>query len=142
MKNWIYLMLKLILSFLVQNDLRLEDTFLTVDQFVNGRWAPVRSDSHPSTRFEWLRTITVRLLPFSAPWVHVDHSFRPLDIVQLTSRGLLSPEPYVSASSMLGRRRVDILAAGTYRLTYFGDSKSLTGSISSFTGHSSSFMIA
>ncbi|KAH8097107.1 Neutral/alkaline nonlysosomal ceramidase [Cristinia sonorae] len=42
-----------------RNNLRLEGTFLTVDQQVNGQWSTVRSDSHPSTKFEWLRTNTV-----------------------------------------------------------------------------------
>jgi neutral ceramidase len=44
----------------LQNNLRLEGTFLTVDQQVNGQWTTVRSDSHPSTTFRWKRTSTVR----------------------------------------------------------------------------------
>jgi hypothetical protein len=32
---------------------------LTVDQLVNGAWKAVRSDSQPSTKFEWNRTSTV-----------------------------------------------------------------------------------
>lgn len=47
--------------FLSQNNLRLEKTFLTVDRLVNGNWQAFRSDSHPSTKFHWLRTNTVRL---------------------------------------------------------------------------------
>ncbi|KAI0782937.1 Neutral/alkaline nonlysosomal ceramidase [Abortiporus biennis] len=39
-----------------RNNLRLEGTFLTVDQLVNGNWKAVKSDSHPSTKYEWLRT--------------------------------------------------------------------------------------
>ncbi|CAE6472083.1 unnamed protein product [Rhizoctonia solani] len=42
-----------------RNDLRLEGTFMTVDQLVNGIWTTVRTDSHPSTKFGWLRTNTV-----------------------------------------------------------------------------------
>ncbi|KAH7334765.1 Neutral/alkaline nonlysosomal ceramidase [Rhizoctonia solani] len=42
-----------------RNNLRLEDTFMTVDQFVGGTWKTVRTDSHPSTKFGWLRTNTV-----------------------------------------------------------------------------------
>lgn len=91
-----------------RNNLRLEDTFLTVDQLVNGRWNSVRSDSHPSTRFEWLRTSTT----FGYSTVNISWAIEPET------------------------------TAGTYRLTYFGDSKSLSGSISSFEGHSSSFTIA
>ncbi|PSS05538.1 hypothetical protein PHLCEN_2v3740 [Hermanssonia centrifuga] len=44
----------------LQNNLRLEQTFLNVDQVVNGQWTPVKSDSHPSTRYEWLRTSEVQ----------------------------------------------------------------------------------
>lgn len=43
----------------LQNNLRLEGTFLTVDRQVNGKWTAVRSDSHPSTVFRWSRTSTV-----------------------------------------------------------------------------------
>ncbi|KAJ1306069.1 hypothetical protein OPQ81_010781 [Rhizoctonia solani] len=41
-----------------RNDLRLEGTFMTVDQFIGGTWTTVRTDSHPSTKFGWLRTNT------------------------------------------------------------------------------------
>lgn len=43
----------------LQNNLRLEETFLTVDQLINNQWTAVRSDSHPSTIFQWTRTSTV-----------------------------------------------------------------------------------
>ncbi|TFK45129.1 ceramidase [Crucibulum laeve] len=91
-----------------RNNLRLEGTFLSVEQLVSGQWAAVRSDSHPSTIFQWNRTSTV-----------------------------------------LGTSTVTIswtiengTPTGTYRLRYFGDSKPLIGSISSFTGTSASFTIA
>ncbi|KAG5653121.1 hypothetical protein H0H81_002188 [Sphagnurus paluster] len=42
-----------------RNNLRLDGTFLTVDQLVDGQWKTVRSDSHPSTTYQWLRTNTV-----------------------------------------------------------------------------------
>lgn len=32
--------------------------------------------------------------------------------------------------------------AGTYRFTYFGDSKAITGKISAFTGHTSNFTVS
>ncbi|CAE6393441.1 unnamed protein product [Rhizoctonia solani] len=41
-----------------RNDLRLEGTFMTVDQLVAGTWKAVRTDSHPSTKLGWLRTNT------------------------------------------------------------------------------------
>lgn len=50
-----------IISFSIfQNNLRLEGTFLTVDQLVSGQWKIVRTDSHPSTVYRWVRTNVVR----------------------------------------------------------------------------------
>ncbi|KAJ3485758.1 hypothetical protein NLJ89_g11872 [Agrocybe chaxingu] len=91
-----------------RNNLRLEGTFLSVDRLVNGQWVVVRSDSHPSTIYEWVRTNLI--LGFSTVTV---------------SWTIESGAP-----------------AGTYRLRYYGDSKPLIGSISSFTGTSSSFTVA
>ncbi|KAJ7165659.1 Neutral/alkaline nonlysosomal ceramidase [Mycena crocata] len=42
-----------------RNNLRLEGTFLSVDQFVSGAWKAVRSDSHPSTIYQWTRVSTI-----------------------------------------------------------------------------------
>ncbi|KAI0764296.1 Neutral/alkaline nonlysosomal ceramidase [Trametes elegans] len=42
-----------------RNNLRLEQTFLTVDQLVDDQWKVVRSDSHPSTTYQWTRTSTI-----------------------------------------------------------------------------------
>ncbi|KAL1682695.1 Neutral/alkaline nonlysosomal ceramidase [Schizophyllum commune] len=42
-----------------RNNLRLEQTFLSVDHSDGGKWKAVRSDSHPSTRYEWVRTSTI-----------------------------------------------------------------------------------
>ncbi|KAG8790753.1 hypothetical protein FRC12_011115 [Ceratobasidium sp. 428] len=41
-----------------RNNLRLEGTYMTVDQLVGGTWQTVRTDSHPSTKLGWLRTNT------------------------------------------------------------------------------------
>lgn len=91
-----------------RNNLRLEGTFLTVDQLVSGSWKTVRTDSHPSTIYRWTRV-----------------------------------------STLLGTSNVNITwtiesgtPAGTYRIRYFGDSKPLIGSISSFTGTSGNFTVA
>ncbi|KAJ7196939.1 Neutral/alkaline nonlysosomal ceramidase [Mycena pura] len=91
-----------------RNNLRLEGTFLSVEQLVNGAWIAVRSDSQPSTIYQWTRVSTI-----------------------------------------LGTSNVNIswtiesgTPAGTYRLQYFGDSKPLIGSISAFTGTSSSFTVS
>ncbi|EJD08259.1 Neutral/alkaline nonlysosomal ceramidase [Fomitiporia mediterranea MF3/22] len=43
-----------------RNNLRLEGTFLSVDQQNgNGAWTAVRSDSHPSTTYQWIRNDTI-----------------------------------------------------------------------------------
>jgi neutral ceramidase len=42
-----------------RNNLRLEQTFLTVDRLAGSTWTPYRSDSHPSTRYQWVQTSTV-----------------------------------------------------------------------------------
>ncbi|EEB87378.1 hypothetical protein MPER_15281, partial [Moniliophthora perniciosa FA553] len=41
------------------NNLRLEGTFLSVEQQVSGEWETVKSDSHPSTIYRWSRTSTI-----------------------------------------------------------------------------------
>ena len=91
-----------------RNNLRLEGTFLTIDQQVNGEWKTYRTDSHPSTTYQWLRTNTV--LGYSTVTVNWT---------------IESGTP-----------------SGTYRITYYGDSKSILGTISSFTGTSSNFIVA
>ncbi|OSX61428.1 hypothetical protein POSPLADRAFT_1066191 [Postia placenta MAD-698-R-SB12] len=42
-----------------RNNLRLEGTYLTIDRLVEDEWVPVKSDSHPSTTFQWVRTNTL-----------------------------------------------------------------------------------
>ncbi|KJA28727.1 hypothetical protein HYPSUDRAFT_33070 [Hypholoma sublateritium FD-334 SS-4] len=91
-----------------RNNLRLEGTFLTVDQLISGQWTVVRTDSHPSTVYNWTRVSTI----LGTSSVNISWTIE-------------SGTP-----------------AGTYRLRYFGDSKPLIGSISAFTGTSSSFTIA
>ncbi|KAG6917249.1 hypothetical protein DXG01_003281 [Tephrocybe rancida] len=91
-----------------RNNLRLESTFLTVDQLVSGQWKTVRSDSHPSTTFQWVRVSTI----------------------------LATSTVTISWTIESGT------PSGTYRLNYFGDSKPLIGSISSFSGVSSTFTVA
>jgi len=90
-----------------RNNLRLEGTFLTVDQQVNGEWTTVRSDSHPSTVFRWSRTNTL----FGTSTVNISWTIE-------------SGTP-----------------AGTYRIGYLGDYKPLIGSITPFSGTSSSFTV-
>ncbi|KAJ7110586.1 Neutral/alkaline nonlysosomal ceramidase [Mycena epipterygia] len=42
-----------------RNNLRLEGTYLTVDQLISGVWEAVKSDSHPSTIYRWTRESTL-----------------------------------------------------------------------------------
>ncbi|KAG7091509.1 hypothetical protein E1B28_010537 [Marasmius oreades] len=42
-----------------RNNLRLEGTFLSVEQSVSGQFQAVRSDSHPSTIYRWKRESTI-----------------------------------------------------------------------------------
>lgn len=91
-----------------RNDLRLGDTFLTVDRLVGGAWVTYRTDSHPSTTFKWTRTDLI-----------LGHS--TVDI-----KWTIEPEA----------------PAGTYRITYKGNSKPLIGPISAFTGISSNFTVS
>ncbi|TFY58339.1 hypothetical protein EVG20_g8190 [Dentipellis fragilis] len=109
----------------------LEGTFLTVDQLVNGAWTAVRSDSHPSTIYEWNRTNTFTgTSTVNITWTIEDGtpSKSPAPPVPSAVNALLTCAP---ASP-----------GGTYRISYFGDSKPLIGAISSFTGRSSNFTVA
>lgn len=91
-----------------RNNLLLEGTYLMVERLDGGQWRQIRSDSHPSTLFEWNRDNTV--LGTSS-----------VTITWTIEEGT---------------------PAGSYRISYFGHSKPLIGSISSFTGVSSTFTIA
>lgn len=61
---------------LLQNNLRLESTFLTVDQLIDGQWMTVRSDSQPSTIYQWVRVNTVSLVSSS---FELGRDFAPVD---------------------------------------------------------------
>jgi neutral ceramidase len=53
------LVLVWLIAFGAQNNLRLEGTFLSVDHLAGSVWTPVRSDSHPSTIYQWTRASTI-----------------------------------------------------------------------------------
>ncbi|KAJ7190135.1 hypothetical protein GGX14DRAFT_382504 [Mycena pura] len=66
----------------VQNILRVEESFLSVDQLVvedGARWEAARSDSHPSTIYSWTRASTVRLFDVLLP-------VNPMQVAQLIFR--------------------------------------------------------
>jgi len=90
-----------------RNNLHLESTYLTVDQLSGTTWNAIRSDSNPSTTFNWSRTSTVL-------------ATSTVNITWVIESGTPS---------------------GSYRLTYFGDSKPLVGSITPFVAHSSTFTV-
>ncbi|TFY54669.1 hypothetical protein EVJ58_g8721 [Rhodofomes roseus] len=56
-----------------RNNLRLEQTFLTVDRWLDEQWVPVRSDSHPSTTYYWERTN----VPFGISTVNLTWTIEP-----------------------------------------------------------------
>ncbi|TFY76333.1 hypothetical protein EWM64_g7679 [Hericium alpestre] len=65
-----------------RNNFRLEGTFLTVDQLVSGSWTAVRSDSHPSTTYQWNRTNTLTgTSTVNVTWTIEDGTWDLSDIV-------------------------------------------------------------
>ncbi|KAF4449175.1 alkaline ceramidase [Fusarium austroafricanum] len=96
-----------------RNNLRLEDTYAAVEKKDGSKWVQVRSDEDWDLVFGWKR----------------------LD-------GLLGSSQ-VSISWETGWKDGKAVEAGTYRLSYYGDSKApVTGRINSFTGRSSEFSLA
>jgi len=91
-----------------RNNLRLEQTFLTVDKLSGSEWSTYRTDSHPSTIYQWERTSTV----LGTSTVNISWTIE------------------------------DGTPSGSYRLTYYGDAKSLLGKITPFTGTSSTFTVS
>ncbi|KAJ7121911.1 Neutral/alkaline nonlysosomal ceramidase [Mycena filopes] len=79
-----------------RNNLRLEGTFLAVDRFDSGAWKMVRSDSHPSTVFQWERESTV--LGTSA----VNISWTIESDVQVTAGGLYRLRYFGDSKPLIG----------------------------------------
>jgi neutral ceramidase len=98
-----------------RNDLRLESSYATVEQLVDGQWATVRDDGDWDLIFYWTQT----------------------SAVLQTSEVTLSWETNSTASS--GR----VAQPGTYRFRYFGASKApVTETITQFEGTSGTFVIS
>jgi len=110
-----------------------------VDRQLDGEWVVARTDSHPSTTYQWNRTSKVRCQK---------HTYSSSDVI-LGTWHEYGRYPMVSfqkcetlrLADRLHRTIEDETPAGTYRITYYGDSKSLLGSISAFTGDSSTFTV-
>lgn len=106
-----------------RNNLRLEETFAAIEQKVDGTWTQVRDDA------DWFLVYT---------WF-VPSIILPDSINTIRRR----------TNWLLGYSEVDITwetagnaEAGTYRVKYYGDKKSILGSISAFTGTSGEFMLS
>lgn len=96
-----------------RNNLRLEGTYAAVEQQVNGAWTQVRSDA------DWFVTYT---------WKRVD--------------GLLGSSTVTIAWETKESGDGGGAPAGTYRLRYYGDSKTpVTGKIVAFEGVSNGFTL-
>ncbi|EXL69772.1 alkaline ceramidase [Fusarium oxysporum f. sp. conglutinans race 2 54008] len=96
-----------------RNNLHLEDTYAAVEKKDGSKWAQVRTDEDWDLVFEWKR----------------------LD-------GLLGSSE-VSITWETGWQDAKDIGSGTYRLSYYGDSKApITGKINTFTGRSSEFTIS
>ncbi|KAF5253221.1 hypothetical protein FANTH_1817 [Fusarium anthophilum] len=96
-----------------RNNLHLEDTYAAVEKKDGSEWVQVRTDEDWDLVFEWTR----------------------LD-------GLLGSSE-VAITWETGWQDAKDIGAGTYRLSYYGDSKTpITGKINAFTGSSSEFTIA
>ncbi|XP_062593743.1 uncharacterized protein LOC134255247 [Saccostrea cucullata] len=91
-----------------RNDVKLEDTFLTVEmQQPDKSWKVMYTDSQWETKFEWKHT------------------------------SLLLGESQVTITWDIPQNQTP----GTYRIQYFGDSKSLDRKITKFTGKSTEFKV-
>ena len=98
-----------------RNDLKLEGTYAAVEFSTDGKnWRVVRSDEDWDLVFHWRRTSEVMgTSQVEIVW----------EIGAMAEAGDGLPEP------------------GVYRLRYYGDSKSLTGTVTAFEGVSSSFTL-
>ncbi|EXK43406.1 alkaline ceramidase [Fusarium oxysporum f. sp. melonis 26406] len=96
-----------------RNNLHLEDTYAAVEKKDGSKWVQVRTDEDWDLVFEWKR----------------------LD-------GLLGSSE-VAITWETGWQDAKDIGSGTYRLSYYGDSKApITGKINTFTGRSSEFTIS
>jgi neutral ceramidase len=99
-----------------RNNLRLESTYAAVEYQSGSSWVTVRNDTDWNLTFEWERTNTI--LGYSD--------------VTLT---------WQIEDSYYGTGWPLTLESGTYRLHYYGDSKSVLGSLSSLEGIGPSFKV-
>jgi len=88
-----------------RNDLRTQDTFLTVEQEVNGNWQIILDDGDWDTQYHWKRRGVAESL-ITCVW-NATTAYSP----------------------------------GTYRIRHFGNHKSIVGTISPYSGTSSTFTL-
>lgn len=117
-----------------RNNFRLGGTFAAVEQLdpTTKNWTQIRDDHDWSLLYQWLRVST----PLGTSDVTISWETE-------WETGSWQPGSSDGATQEQG----DLLAkksqslAGTYRLRYYGDAKSITGTITPFTGTSSEFTI-
>ncbi|KAB8219529.1 Neutral/alkaline nonlysosomal ceramidase [Aspergillus novoparasiticus] len=92
-----------------RNDLRLEKTYAAVEMNIDGIWEVVRTDADWNLVFEWKQTnVLLGTSQVTLTW-HIEDSY------------------YLSGWG-------NALQRGIYRLHYYGESKNMFGTISSFEG--------
>ncbi|PYH71478.1 neutral/alkaline ceramidase [Aspergillus vadensis CBS 113365] len=102
-----------------RNNLRQESTFAAVERYnsATGSWDVVRTDSDWNLLYNWERTSTI------------------LGYSEVTLQWQIEDEYYDTGNP-------NPIQSGTYRLHYYGDSRSVQGKISSFEGISEAFTVA
>lgn len=114
-----------------RNNFRLAGTFAAVEQFDSStkKWQQVRDDKDWSLLYQWKRTSTVLgtsevTISWETKWE--TGSWKPASKTIQQHKGLLARK------TKLG---------GQYRIRYYGDAKSLDGTITAFEGTSGEFTI-
>jgi len=96
-----------------RNDYRTEDTFLTVQhQQPDGSWKVIATDGNWETKYKWNRPCTI------------------------------IPEPLCAESHATIEWDTTGAEPGTYRIQHFGNSKSLLGEYTPFSGTTADFVVA
>lgn len=115
-----------------RNNFRLGGTFAAVEQFdsSSNKWKQVRDDSDWSLVYQWKRTNTV--LGTSTVTISWETKWETGAWQLGSSQSLEAHKGLFTRQSSLG---------GKYRIRYYGDAKSLGGSINSFAGMSGEFTI-
>ena len=125
-----------------RNNFRLGGTFAAVERFdkASKTWTQVRDDADWSLLYEWKRTSTVLgtsqvTVTWETRWE--TGAWRP-DSADRSKLGGKSDELH---KDLFVNKRQSGSLAGTYRIRYYGDAKSIGGSIKAFEGISDQFNV-